>query len=74
VRTYGLFAANPFGLKEFTGDESADGGLTLPAGESLTLRYRVVLHRGDAEAAGIAAEYANYARTSPAELAGAAGQ
>jgi hypothetical protein len=69
VRTYGLFAANPFGLKEFTENEAADGSVTLPAGESLTLRYRVVLHRGDAESARIAEEFKQYAELSPEKLA-----
>jgi hypothetical protein len=68
VRTYGLFAANPFGLREFTGDEAVDGGLTLPVGESVALRYRVVLHRGDSAAAKIPDEFAAYAASSPAEL------
>ena len=31
VRTYGLFAANPFGLHEFPGGKKADGTLTLRA-------------------------------------------
>jgi hypothetical protein len=53
VRNYGLLAANPFGLKVFTGDKTQDGSLVLKAGESLRLRYRVVIHPGDAKAAGI---------------------
>ncbi len=72
VRTYGLFAANPFGLKEFTENEAADGSVTLPAGESLTLRYRVVLHRGDADAGHIAAQFKQYAGLSADELTSAA--
>src|SRR6185295_2116583 len=39
VRTYGLFAANPFGLHDFTG--SAQAAYVLPANQSFTLRYRV---------------------------------
>ncbi len=47
VRTYGLFAANPFGLHEFPGSKNANGSLTLARGKSVTFRYRVLLHRGD---------------------------
>ncbi len=45
VRDYGLFAANPFGWKDFGKGPKRD--TTLPAGESLRFAYRVVLHRGD---------------------------
>jgi len=52
ARDYGLFAANPFGEHHFGGTKK--GGYLLPAGESLTLRYRFLFHEGDTEAAGIA--------------------
>src|SRR5690606_24989744 len=48
VRTYGLFAANPFGIHDFTGAAAGAGNLELAAGESITLRYRVIFHKGDA--------------------------
>lgn len=48
VRTYGLYAANPFGLKDFPGAaKDADGTVKLAPGKSLTLSYRVLLHKGD---------------------------
>ena len=50
ARDYGLFTANPFGVKHFTGNESEPGGHTLAAGDSLTLKYRFVFHGGDVEA------------------------
>lgn len=53
ARDYGLFAANPFGIKDFAGAESALEPISVKQGEQLELRYRVVLHRGDARAAGI---------------------
>lgn len=59
VRTYGLFAANPFGEYHFTGGKPTDG-VRLAAGESLTLRYRVLLHRGDTESADIAGQWKRY--------------
>ena len=61
VRTYGLFAANPFGLHDFTfGKEK--GEYTLPAGETLKLRYRVLLHKGDEKAGRVAEAFAEFAK------------
>ena len=48
-RGYSLCAANPFGLRDFSGNDDADGSYVLPQGETLTLRYRVVVHEGAAE-------------------------
>ncbi|MFO0921508.1 MAG: PmoA family protein [Pirellulales bacterium] len=65
VRGYGLFAHNPFGLKDFVGNKDATGGgYTLPKGESIEFHYRLVLHRGDAKQGGIAEAYQAYAATS----------
>ncbi len=60
VRTYGLFAANPFGLSEFT-NKKLDGTHTLPKGQSLHLRYRIIFHTGDEHQAKIAAAFEKYA-------------
>ena len=48
VRDYGLFSANPFGYHDYFPGTERDGSLTLPAGETVTFRDRVYLHRGDA--------------------------
>ena len=61
ARGYGLFAVNPFGEHDFYNDPKRDGSVTIAAGESLTLRYRVLIHDGDAAAAKIAEAYAQYA-------------
>jgi len=62
VRTYGLFAANPFGLGDFYGDkENYDGSHHLNKGESFSLYYRVIFHAGNAEQAQIAQEFEKYA-------------
>ncbi len=61
VRTYGLFAANPFGLKDFTNGASK-GEYTLPAGETLQLKYRVLLHKGDEKEGRVAEEFADYSK------------
>ncbi len=62
VRDYGLFAANPFGQHHFENlpDKHA-GDYTLPAGKSLTLRYRFYLHEGDEQQAKVAEHYQDYA-------------
>lgn len=57
ARDYGLFAANPFGLHDFTGAPAGAGDHRLAAGESLTLRYRFVFHEGDATTARIEQRY-----------------
>jgi len=62
VRTYGLFAANPFGLHNFEGNKDLDGSHTLEPGKSITLRYRVYLHRGDEKEGGVAKAYEAYAK------------
>ncbi len=61
VRTYGLFAANPFGLSDFTGGKQ-QGEYTLPQGESLRLRHRVLLHKGDEKAGRVAEAFSAYAQ------------
>jgi len=61
VRDYGLFAANPFGVRDFVGKDAPSGAHTLAKGESLTFRYRIYIHEGDAQAAGIAGLYEQYA-------------
>ena len=62
VRTYGLFAANPFGRRAFPDGGKQDGTYTLPEGRTITLRYRVWLHRGDEKQGHVAEAYAAYAR------------
>jgi hypothetical protein len=62
ARAYGLLAANPFGLKQFTGDRRQDGRYDIPAGGSLTLRYRVFVHPGNPAQAGVADAYRQFAQ------------
>lgn len=61
VRTYGLFAANPFGLHDFRRSDNVDGSLTLKQGDSFQLFYRVILHAGNAEDANVAEAFQRYA-------------
>ena len=63
VRAYGLFAANPFGRNTFLGKEKGeDGAVVLEKGGKLHFRYRVVIHPGDANAAGLDKLWAAYAK------------
>jgi hypothetical protein len=66
ARKYGLVGANVFGLSDFTQGEE-NGDLELAEGESLTFRYRIVVHEGDTAAADIAARFADFA--TPPETA-----
>jgi hypothetical protein len=68
ARGYGLFAANPFGLREFTHDRHKDGSYTIAADASLTLRYRVLIHHGDCRQAGVAEAYQQYASENEAQI------
>jgi len=62
VRNYGLFAANPFGVHDFESlQDTKAGEFVLSKGESFTLRYRVLFHKGDATEAKIAEAFKEYA-------------
>ncbi len=63
VRTYGLFAPNPFGLHDFYNDKTKDGSHTVPKGESITFRFRLVFHAGDFDAAKTAEAYKSFAQS-----------
>lgn len=62
VRTYGLFTANPFGVKDFT--KQGNGSYTLAPGQSFTLRFRVLLHKGNEQEGQVAEAYRAYAETT----------
>lgn len=67
VRTYGLFCANPFGLKQMN-PAAESGAVALGAGERLSLRHRFLFHIGDERQAGVAAAYEAYAAETPPPL------
>ena len=68
VRDYGLFAANPFGKHDFESlPDKAAGNLTVPAGKSLTFRYRFYLHTGDEQEGKVADKYQEYVKASTAK-------
>lgn len=61
VRTYGLFTANAFGGTSLD-KSSKDLAFELKSGRHITLRHRLVFHKGDAKEANIAAAFAAYAK------------
>src|ERR1051325_2433172 len=66
VRDYGLFAANPFGKHDFEKlEDKTAGNLTVPAGKSITFRYRFYMHEGNEKEARVAEKYAQYATSEP---------
>jgi hypothetical protein len=64
VRDYGLFAVNPFGVKDFEPGSAEQGGRELAAGVSMRFRYRVVVHPGDTPEKKIADWYSEYVKKS----------
>ncbi len=69
VRTYGLFAANPFGVHNFLNSEDEDGSHEIKPGESIVLSYRVLLHQGDEQSGRVPESFVEYAKIdkSPVE-------
>lgn len=65
VRGYGLFAANPFGYRDFYRDQAKDGSYRLEKGASMTFRYRVIFHSGATQDAAIAEIYRAFASPPP---------
>ena len=59
VRDYGLFSANPFGLSYFTKGK-LNGDYLLKDGESITFKYRLLIHSGDAKIGKVAERYLDY--------------
>jgi hypothetical protein len=60
ARGYGLLAANPFGIREFTNDPAKDGSWTIPEGSSLEFKYRVLIYDGDMSRTEIDSAYKQY--------------
>jgi hypothetical protein len=67
VRTYGLFAANPFGVFHFTGGKKTNG-IVLKDGSEMRLNYRVVLHSGGLDAEVAEKDNADFANDPRPEL------
>jgi len=63
-RGYGLFAANPFGAKEFTKGKTTLN-FTIPAGKSETFRFRIMIHSGKLTAEQTEAQYQQWLKDVP---------
>lgn len=64
ARGYGLFSANPLGQAVFSeGEEELN--YVLDPGESVTFRYRILIHAGDVSASTLESEYEQWSRTTP---------
>ena len=60
ARDYGLCTANPFGLSYFQKKPKGAGNMQIKEGESVTFKYRVFVHSGSPEEAGVAKVYGDY--------------
>ncbi len=60
VRGYGLMGANYFGYTDFKSTYQKQGDFVLRAGDSMTFRYRILIHDGDGVEANIADRYVDY--------------
>jgi len=61
ARPYSLCAANPFAAGSFAKDKTIDGGHTLPAGQTLRLRYQVLLYDGAMNDSEIEMQFRHFA-------------
>lgn len=64
ARAYGLCAANPFGTRAFEGKKQPKGDFVVADNGSVTFRWRLVMHRGDAESAKIGARHQAWGASS----------
>lgn len=62
VREYGLFAANPFGVHDFERQPPGAGNVTIEPKQSLTFKYRFLIHEGDEKQGKVAERYQEYAK------------
>jgi hypothetical protein len=66
VRVYGLFAANPFGWHDFGKPERGD--YTIPGGQAIRFRYRMILHEGNTASLGLPTLFRAYAKPPTLEF------
>ena len=66
-RSYGLFTVSPFGECAYTTstEQREASPVIVERGDSLKLRYGMLVHDGDAVEADVAGYYARYAQSSP---------
>lgn len=64
ARGYGYIGACPFGLNSFEGKPLGTGDMKIPAGQSITFRYRFIFHEGSPTYADIEGQWRRYAGMS----------
>ena len=57
VRDYGLFTANPFALRDYEPERGESGDHLMKQGEELSFAYRLLVHEGGTEDAGVGDRY-----------------
>jgi methane monooxygenase PmoA-like len=69
ARNYGLMAANPFGRKKalFPATKDNPDLVRLAKGEHLHMRYGILVHSGDCEAANVAEQYQRFVKLREAK-------
>ncbi len=68
VRNYGLMTANPFALSAYKNDPSWDGSHVVKSGGEFKFAYRVYIHAGDVETAGVGTRYHGYVNPPAVEV------
>jgi len=68
ARTYGLVAANPFGVHYFEKKPAGAGDLTVPDGEEVRFRYRILVHAGDEKEGEVEKHYRAFADEKRADV------
>lgn len=63
ARAYGLFAVNPFGVKDFDPSSKEEGGASLKNGAKLHFRYRVVISNTPLTQEQASRQYHDFAAT-----------
>jgi len=66
ARPYGLFTANPFGRHDFGDGPPGSGNMTIPAGDEVIFRYRILFHEGDPDEACIEKEFTRFSKSAAA--------
>lgn len=64
VRTYGLFAANPFGVQPFVGQGELSPGVKIKKAEQLKFGYRVLWHQGITDTKKLDQIFSDYSKKS----------
>lgn len=68
VRDYGLFTANPFALKYYEPGKGWTGDHTMRKGDRLDFAYRLLVHEGSTEQAGVGERYFGFIAPPKVEI------